>query len=223
MTNTFTPNILLDLDGTLTDPGEGFVNCIRHALMSLDVAPPADAQIASHIGPPLEDTLTILLGDKAESDLPNAVHLYRQRYASLGIFENRLYYGIVDALQAISESGARIFLATSKPQVFAGKILDHFKLASFFTGIYGCQFDGTHADKRELLAYLLQCERIDASQAVMVGDRYHDIRAAKANGVQSVGVLWGYGSETELRDAGADQLIAEPAQLPEAAVARELS
>jgi len=216
------PVILLDLDGTLTDPGQGFVNCIRHALVSLHVDPPPDAEIAGHIGPPLEDTLTILLGDKADAALTTAVRLYRQRYAARGIFENRLYDGIVDALQAIAASGARMFLATSKPQVFAEKILDHFKLASWFTGIYGSQFDGTHADKRELLSYLVERERIDSAQAVMVGDRYHDIRAAKTNGVQSVGVLWGYGDESELRDAGANRIIAEPAQLPSAAVGREM-
>ena len=216
MTKAAIPNVLLDLDGTLTDPARGFVSCMRHALDTLGVPSPADKQIASHIGPPLEETLKQLLGPAASKSLPDAVRLYRERYADVGIFENSLYDGVVDALETIAAKGPRMFLATSKPQTFAKKILEHFSLSAFFTGIYGSQFDGTYSDKRELLAYLLKHEAIAPSQAIMVGDRYHDIRAARSNNIRSLGVLWGYGSKAELISAKADHIISCPSHLPDA-------
>ena len=210
------PNVLLDLDGTLTDPAPGFVASIQHALVTLGVTPPADSQIASYIGPPIEETLGTLLGPAAATRLQDAVRLYRERYSTRGLFENSVYQGIPESLAAIQGSGARIFLVTSKPEVFAVRILEHFGLSRFFTHIHGSHLDGSLADKRELLAHVLRTEAIDPATAIMVGDRLHDIRAARVNGVRSLGVLWGYGSASELTEAGADHLLSTPAELPSA-------
>lgn len=218
MTKLPIPNVLLDLDGTLTDPAPGFVGCIRYALDTLGLPSPSDQSIASHIGPPLEETLTELLGPESADQLSEAVRLYRERYAEVGLYENSLYEGIVPALEAIVTNSQRIFLATSKPQPFAKKILEHFGLSQFFDGVYGSHFDGRHADKRELLSFLLGQENLAPSQAIMVGDRYHDIRAAKFNNMASLGVLWGYGSEEELRGANADGIISNPSAMPRAVV-----
>lgn len=211
-----TPKVLLDLDGTLTDPAPGFVGCIRYALDTLSLPLPADEEITCHIGPPLEETLAKLLGPKDASALPDAIRLYRERYADKGLYENAVYAGVPEALDAITERGQTMYLATSKPQVFAARILDHFGLARFFSGVYGCQLDGTHADKRDLLAFLIHQENLPPQQSIMVGDRYHDIRAAKSNRMGSLGVLWGYGSEAELNGADADDVIATPFDLPDA-------
>lgn len=210
--------VLLDLDGTLTDPAPGFVGCIRYALNTLGIAAPSDEHITSHIGPPLEETLTQLLGPKAADALPEAIRLYRERYSSVGLYENSVYAGVVPALESMVASGQRLYLATSKPQVFAAQILDHFDLTRLFSGVYGCQLDGTYADKRDLLAFLFQQEEVAPQNAVMVGDRLHDIRAAQSNNTQSLGVLWGYGSEAELRAAKADAIISSPAHLAQAVV-----
>lgn len=211
-------NVLLDLDGTLTDPGPGFVSCIRHALDGLGVESPTDKEIVSHIGPPLEDTLAKLLSSAQISRVPDAVKLYRERYSAAGIFENVVYDGIAEALERISDGGCRIFLATSKPRPFAERILSYFQLTHFFSGIYGSELDGTHSDKRDLLKHLLKSEGLDAAESVMVGDRSQDVRAAIANSVRPLGVLWGYGTLSELQEAGAVEVVSEPNQLPDAVV-----
>lgn len=170
--------ILLDLDGTLTDPREGIVRCLRHAL---------------------------------------AIAFYRGRFIALGMFENRVYSGIDRALNELRESGAALFVATSKPQPFAERILEYFNLRTFFHGVYGSDLDGTRSKKGELIAHVLKKEMLSASDAAMVGDRAQDIIDAKANGVFSVGALWGQGSREELTSAGADVLCERPSRLPECA------
>lgn len=209
-------NVLIDLDGTLTDPRPGFVASINHALIQLGHAPQAEDWIASHIGPPLEETLTALLTPAHAAQLPAAVSLYRERYAATGIFENSVYRGIPEALRSLQVRGHRLFLATSKPRVFAVRILEHFSLAPYFSGIYGSELDGTRSDKRALLAYLIDQERIHIGTAVMIGDRAQDIRAARTHRLPSIGVLWGYGSLDELEKAGATQIVSEPEALPAA-------
>jgi phosphoglycolate phosphatase len=206
-------NVLIDLDGTLTDPRAGFVACINHALTGLGQAARTDDEIAAHIGPPLSETLSTLLGARHEHRVDDAVALYRERYSSSGILEATLYADIPPALEELRSSGARLFVATSKPRTFALRILDHFDLSRYFSGVYGSELDGTRADKRHLIAYILERESMAPETAVMVGDRAQDIRGAQANGLGSVGVLWGYGSRAELEAVGADALIEHPAQL----------
>jgi phosphoglycolate phosphatase len=207
-------NVLLDLDGTLTDPREGFVASISHALTTLGCELPPPAAIASYIGPPLHKTFATLLGPGREMQVPAAVALYRERYTDQGIFENAVYDGIPEALALIRDGGARLFLATSKPEVFAVRILERFGLSRFFHRAYGSELDNTRTDKAELIAYLVAQERLDASACVMVGDREFDIRGAQASGMRSIAALWGYGSREELAAAGAVVFCERPIELP---------
>jgi phosphoglycolate phosphatase len=206
-------NVLLDLDGTLTDPKPGFVASINHALESLGYSARPEAEVARHIGPPLEQTVAVLLGPDGAGHVAPAVALYRERYSAQGIFQCSVYDGIPDALQRIQGAGLRLFLATSKPHAFAKRILEHFALTPLFSGIYGSEFNGQNADKRHLLGHLLKQERIEPISAIMVGDRAQDIAAANAHGLRSVGVLWGYGSRDELESAGANTIVTTPSQL----------
>ena len=203
-------NVLFDLDGTLTDPGDGFVACVSYALSRLECRPYAHHEIRRHVGPPLEETLAHLLEDRAK--IPAAVAFYRERYASLGYLENAVYPGIEGALRALHSEGMRLFVATSKPTVYAQRILEHFGLERFFAAVYGSELDGTRSNKTELLAHVLDKEAI--AEGVMVGDRAHDVAAALAHRLYPVGALWGYGSREELAAAGATALCERPADLP---------
>ena len=203
--------IYFDLDGTLTDPKLGITRSIRYALGKLDRAAPADDELAWCIGPPLHASLKIMLGTDDLAD--RALSLYRERFADIGIFENEIYLGIQDTLAVLAESGRRLFVATSKPSVYAERIIDHFRLRVYFERVFGSELDGRHSDKTELLAYALRTTRVNPLQAVMIGDRSHDMIGARNNGMTAVGVLYGYGSEQELRDAGAHHVCPTPQRL----------
>jgi phosphoglycolate phosphatase len=207
-----TPILLFDLDGTLTDPSSGILSCLRHALAEIGAEIPPPAALQQCIGPPLRDALLSILGHEATAD--RALALFRERYGRTGLFENRLYPGIGQALQELSAS-ATMFIATSKPREFADRIVEHFNLARFFRATYGCGMNGELADKAELIRYIIDRENIPASEAIMIGDRRHDILAARANGIRSIGVTWGFGSPDELREAGADAICTSVEALPE--------
>lgn len=204
--------LLFDLDGTLSDPRPGVVGCIRFALNQLAVPCPADDVLVTYIGPPLRNTFRILLGTSEVDRIEEAIGLYRQQFADSGLYENRVYDGVPEMLEHVRES---MYVATSKPTVYADSILKHLRLDHHFRRVYGPELDGRYDDKADLLTYLLAAERIAPEAAVMIGDRAEDIEAAKANGMRSVGVLWGYGSEKELTDAGADALCSTPGTLTE--------
>ncbi len=206
-------NILLDLDGTLTDPAPGFINSLHYAFETLDIVLPSDAQLATHIGPPLEQTIDHLLGPSKASLRDTMIMRYRQRYSTQGLFENSVYAGVDESLEALKRNGSRLFLATAKPRVIATQILQHFELAPYFSGIYGSEFDGTRSYKADLLQFLMQQETLRPEECVMVGDRGHDMIAAIKNQVAAVGVLWGYGSRQELTLAGAKRLLDNPTEL----------
>jgi len=205
--------ILFDLDGTLTDPRLGIVACMRYALDQLARPCPPDEILASFIGPPLRGTFSILLGTSDIKLIEEAMTLYRQRFADKGLYENQIYEGIPEMLQSARQTGYLSFVATSKPTVYADRIVKYFGLDRHFTGVYGSELGGRFENKADLLAFFLERERFPADVAVMVGDRAADIIAAKNNGIRSVGVLWGYGSEGELTDAGADKLCLTPGKL----------
>jgi len=204
---------LFDLDGTLTNPKTGITRSVQYALERLGRPVPEADELTWMIGPPLVASLTKLLGSPAE--VPEAVRLYRERYGDVGLYENEVYAGIPDLLQSLQDKGVRPYVATSKLQVFARRILDHFELSRFFTGIYGAELDNRNADKRDLIRHILDQERFDPAQAVMIGDRKHDAIGAGANGIAAIGVTWGYGSRQELSDAGAACLADEPGALEE--------
>ena len=206
-------NVLFDLDGTLTDPREGIVACLKHALLRLGRTCPADSELARFIGPPLQEIFGTLLGSTDPKDIDSAVTLYRQRFSSTGMFENSVYPGIHSALTTLRGSGAALFVATSKPQIFAQRIVEHFGLMDYFSAVYGSELDGTHSNKSDLIAHVLKSESLSPHATAMVGDRAYDIVGAKAHGVFPIGVLWGYGSYDELIAAGATALCAQPALL----------
>jgi phosphoglycolate phosphatase len=220
------PVVLFDLDGTLTDSGPGIVRSTRYALERLNAADgerrpiPEERELTWLIGPPLQQSFATLVGaDKAATLLA----LYRERYGTVGMLENSVYPGIVEALDQLKADGFRLFVATSKLEPYAVAILKHFALAGYFEAIYGSQADGSRAAKGELLRYLLDRERIDVAKgAVMIGDRKHDALGARAVGIPAIGVLWGYGDAAELAAAGADRLIDTPQEIP-ATVASVLS
>lgn len=203
--------LLFDLDGTLTDNYLGIARSIRYALERLGAEPPDEATLRRCVGPPLRTSFPLLLGTDDPSAVEEAIALYRERFADLGWRENVVYEGIPETMAALAATSRPMFLCTSKPEVYARRIVALFGLSDFLSGVYGADLGGRFDDKATLLAHLLTAERIDASRAVMVGDRSHDVRAARANGVRAVGVLWGYGTEEEL--AGADALVRTPAEL----------
>lgn len=205
-------HVLLDLDGTLTDPRTGITRCIAHALTALGRTPPATEHLLFAIGPPLRNSFAALLETSDSTQIEAAMTIYRELFSTVGLFENELYVGIPELLDDLRSAGYRLWLATAKPHVYAARILEHFQLHLPFDAIYGAELDGTRQDKRDLLAYLLAREQLDAGSCVMIGDRSHDIHAAEANGCKSIGVTWGYGSAEEL--SGADRLCDAPGDLP---------
>ena len=206
-------DLLFDLDGTLTDNYAGISASIRHALARLAAPAPDDADLRQYVGPPLRTTFGELLGTDEREVIERAIGHYRERFAAVGWRENVAYPGVEEALARLRDAGARLFVCTAKPRIFAARIVSHFGFDAHFSGVYGAELDGRHDDKAELLAHLLEQEDIARDTAVMIGDRDNDLRAARANGVRAIGVLWGYGTAAELRDA--DAIVATPAELPD--------
>jgi phosphoglycolate phosphatase len=206
-------NLLLDLDGTLTDPFPGITRCIAFALRELDLPVPDDAALCQWIGPPLKQSFERYFKLQGGGDAERAVSLYRERFSRVGLFENSVYEGIPDLLQTLDKNSVQLILATSKPLVYARRIIRHFGFDSWFKALYGSELDGQRTDKTQLLRYILEQERISACDCIMVGDREFDMFAAQAHGMGAIGALWGYGSSVELLQAGADMLASSPAEL----------
>ena len=204
---------LFDLDGTLTDPREGITRSIAYALERLGMAPPPLADLEFAIGPPLRASLARLIGTDSRATIEKALAHYRERFADVGLFENAPYEGIDEALHALGASGATLVVATSKPAVYARRIIDHFALGAHFSEVHGCELDGTREDKRDLIAHILPHHGFEAAHAVMIGDRGVDMRAARHHGLAAVGALWGFGSRDELTEGGAHRLCATPRDL----------
>ncbi|MEH2567584.1 HAD family hydrolase [Bradyrhizobium sp. AZCC 2289] len=202
--------IFFDLDGTLTDPKPGITRSIQYALQKLDLPVPSQDELTWCIGPPLRDSFVTLLGGDSRADL--AVSLYRERFGDVGLYENAVYPDIEHILGALKQSHGRcrLFVATSKARVFAERIIEHFGLGSYFEQVFGAELDGTRVHKSDLLAYALDKAAVEASRALMIGDRSHDIIGAKNNGMDALGVLYGYGSREELIEAGARHVCASP-------------
>ncbi|WBL75757.1 HAD family hydrolase [Bradyrhizobium xenonodulans] len=201
--------IYFDLDGTLTDPKPGITGSIQYALKKLGQPVPSQDELTWCIGPPLHASLKRLVGTDELAD--QALLLYRERFSEVGLFENTAYQGIHDTLAALAATGARMFVATSKPAIYATRIVDHFGLKPYFERVFGSELDGTRVDKRDLLRYALDEAKVDPASAIMIGDRSHDVVGARTNGMTAIGVLYGYGSEAELRDAGAHHIcVAHP-------------
>ncbi len=209
-------HLLFDLDGTLTDPFPGITKCIQHALVSLGRLPPSDESLRWCIGPPLKKSFATLLGSEGEHLADAALAKYRERFGSIGLFENAVYPEIEAALDDLKNVGYSLGVATSKPTMYAERIVAHFGLKKYFRTIDGSELDGTRADKTTLIAYILKRDAIAPDDALMIGDREHDMIGARQNGVAGLGVLWGYGSREELAAAGAYAYAALPRDLPAA-------
>jgi phosphoglycolate phosphatase len=207
-------DVLIDLDGTLVDPKAGIIGSLQHALRELALPVPPVDELTWVIGPPLRDAFP-KLGVTA-ADIERALALYRAHYSGAGalqppaMYQCDVYDGIEESLSALRRAGCRLIVATSKPHVFAKPIIREKGLAEQFAAIHGSELDGTRDDKGELIAYILKTERVDPDNAIMVGDRKFDCIGAHKNGLRSIGVTWGYGAMTELREAGASALCSQP-------------
>ncbi len=191
--------IFLDLDGTLIDPYPGISACFIHALEAMGLPAPAPDSLGWVVGPALIDSFA----RAGVGDAERALALYRQCYARTGLFEARVYRGIPEALAQLQAAGHILHLATAKPHVYARRITAHFGLADFLDRQFGPELDGTRNDKGALLAHALKQLGADPADCLMVGDRHHDFDAARAVGMGSVAVRWGFGEAREWRQAGA--------------------
>jgi phosphoglycolate phosphatase len=207
-------HVIFDLDGTLTDSAPGIVASLRHAFGLSGVEVPADEVLLRAIGPPFEHGLPDI---GVPPDLVLAVIArYRERYEDVGLFENGLYDGVVEMLDTLAAAGIILAVATAKPEPTAQRIIEHFGLADRFVVVAGATYEGVpgRRTKAEVVAYALaQLGITGGSGVVMVGDRDHDVLAARELGLVSIGVRWGYGSVEELTNAGADALAADPAEV----------
>lgn len=197
-------SILFDLDGTLTDSGEGIMKCAKLALEHYGIPVPDINALRVFVGPPLVDSF-VRFGVPAQ-EANNAVEIYRSRYLTVGKFENYPYPGIHDLLQKLKNNGHRLYVATSKPESTSIEILEHFELAGYFDIIAGASMDSGRSCKADVISYLLgQCERTEEN--IMVGDTAYDVIGAKAHNIPTIGVSWGYGEVPDMEEAGAKAIV----------------
>ncbi len=208
--------ILFDLDGTLTDPKAGITKSVAYALDSFGIKTDDLNDLCCFIGPPLKDSFMNFQAF-SEADAIVAIEKYREYFKETGLFENELYDGIDSMLQRLSTAGRQLIVATSKPKIFADRILEHFKIAQYFKEVCGSELDGTRTRKSEVIQYALDKAGItDLSRAIMVGDREHDVIGANEVGIPCIGVLYGYGSREEFEKAGAALIVESVKELDRA-------
>jgi phosphoglycolate phosphatase len=208
-------SIFIDLDGTLTDPREGIVRCIQHALTRLGRPAPPDGELERFIGPPLSRAFQELLGTDDTVAIDAGLSAYRERFATVGIFENHVHPEIPAALATLRRSGRPIYLLTVKPRPFAERIADHFELSRHLVAICAPELADRAPDKSLLLHHALERHGVDPASAVMVGDRADDVLAARQNRVTAIAVAWGYGSLPELESACPDFIVRSVPELLE--------
>ena len=205
--------VLLDLDGTLSDSRPGIAACFLYMLGELGHDPAAVGDVTWAVGPPIAVSIRTLLAKYGDDRVDLGVTTYRTRYSTTGLYGCSVYPGIVEMLAALSLAGRPLCVATSKRRDFAERVVDYLKLRPYLQKIYGALPGGGLDIKADLLAEILRAEGHDRTTTVMVGDRMHDIEAAKANNLRSIGVLWGYGGQAELQKAGADVIVVGPAEV----------
>ena len=206
--------ILFDLDGTLTDSSLGIINSVCFALEKMNIPVPARENLLPFIGPPLKESFSKFF-HLSEEDSQRAVTFYRQYFSEIGLFENQLYPDVIPVLSDLRASGKELLLATSKPEIFAVQILEHFQIKDFFQVIAGATLDGQRSTKADVIRHALEMAQVrDTSQCLMVGDREHDIEGAKVHLMDVVGVLYGFGSKKELIEAGVTYILDKLADLP---------
>lgn len=199
--------LLFDLDGTLTDPAEGITNSVAYALNKFGIKVEDKRTLYKFIGPPLVDAFSEYYGFSKE-DSEKATAFYRETFSVKGLYENRVYDGVKEMLEALKNKGKKLIIATSKPEPFTMKILKHFDLLKYFDFVAAATFDVSRNSKDKVIAYALENLDIkDKLKVVMIGDRHHDIDGAMVNGIDSIGVLWGFGSKQELQNSGATHIV----------------
>lgn len=205
--------LFFDLDGTLSDPSEGITKSVQHALQCLGRPYPGKSELQHYIGPPLRWTFPRLLGSDDNSLVETAIGYYRERYETVGLFENEVYSGVPELLQQLQGEGYPLYVVTSKPTVYADRIIRHFGLDRFFIDIYGPELDGRFDEKRELVEFIL-CERcLDPRLTIMIGDRARDVESGRANGTCTIGVTYGFGSVAEITAARPDEICHSTAEI----------
>lgn len=207
--------VLFDLDGTLTDPKEGITGCVQYALECMNITPPEKDELLDFIGPPLIDSF-VRRFDMTKEESEFALKKYRERFSTIGMFENRVYDGVPKMLEALKKSGLTLGVASLKPLVFVEKILKKFELEKYFSTVAGSDLEGTKHTKKQIIDDALAAlPPACPNEIVMVGDRYQDIEGAKEAGIFSVGVKYGYALGDELENTGADFIAQTPAEVTE--------
>lgn len=202
--------IFFDLDGTLTDPGEGITKSVKYALSKYGITVDDRSSLYSFIGPPLFESFMKYYGFSKEKAF-EAVSYYREYFAETGLFENRPYEGIYDVLDRIKESGRIMVIATSKPEIYTERILERFSLSQYFDFTAGATLDSSRVNKNDVIAHAMKISGADnPKEILMIGDRSHDALGARDNGIDCAGVLYGYGDRDELEAAGAKYILEKP-------------
>lgn len=206
--------VLFDLDGTLTDSAPGIINCMEYALSELDIPSPGSAELRAHLGPPLAVTFRDYFG-MDDAQITAAITKYRERYHDIGLFENQVYDGIPELLQTLQQAGFRMATATSKPEYSATRILQHFELDQYFEFIGAAALDTSRDSKSLVIEHTLKNTNThpQSHRMIMIGDRSHDVHGASDHGIETIGVLWGYGDAAELEAAGAVKMAGTPQNL----------
>jgi phosphoglycolate phosphatase len=206
-------SLFFDLDGTLSDPSEGITRCIQHALQCLGRPFPPRSELVQFIGPPLRWTFPRLLGTDDPVLVNAAVDYYRQRFGEVGLFENEVYPGVPELLGRLHEAGYPLYVVTSKPKIYADRIIRHFGFERFFVEVYGPELNGRFDEKTELVGFILRQLGRSPRQTVMIGDRARDIESGRAHGTRTIGVTYGFGSLEEMTAAGADRICRSPREI----------
>ncbi|MCR4781327.1 MAG: HAD-IA family hydrolase [Lachnospiraceae bacterium] len=206
-------NILFDLDGTLTDSSDGIIKSVLYAYKKLGITPPDEEVLKTFIGPPLGDSF--IKHSVPKEDEIKAVDIFRERYNVKGKFENRPYPGIIDLLKELKEEGYRLYVATSKPEITAKEVLEHFDMAKYFDEIAGATLDGSREKKNDVIEYLLKKQGIE-DDIVMVGDTIYDVVGAKKLDLPCIAVTWGFGDIEDMKEAGAICIVKNMEELKNA-------
>jgi len=206
--------ILFDLDGTLTDPKPGITKSVQYALAKMNIIEEDIEKLTPFIGPPLKASFKEFY-NMSDEQATQAIVYYRERFSTVGLYENMVYVGMQELLEELQNRGKKIYVATSKPSVFAIKILEHFKLIHFFQAVIGSELDGTRVEKTEVIKFVLSTIE-DRSRIVMIGDRKYDIMGARENQIDAIGVAYGYGSYDELEMAKPNYIVNTVSELKSA-------
>ena len=206
-------NILFDLDGTRTDPTEGIIRSMRYALDKLGRPHPTESELINSIGVSIQPTFEKLLNSNEEGLIEEGIRLFRERYSTIGIFENRIYPGAVGLLEVLYEDSHKLYIVTNKPRIYTISILEHFSIDQLFNGIFSPELDDYKPNKTEFIKSALSGLTMDPNETAMVGDRREDIIAGKTNGIVTIGVTYGYGSEEEIVDAVPDYICSSPSEI----------